>query len=63
MTAKDLIKKMMAAGWELKNIKGSHHHLIHTDHPGVKVQVPVHHGDLLKKTLHSIKKITGLDLK
>jgi predicted RNA binding protein YcfA (HicA-like mRNA interferase family) len=62
MKSKDVIKKLVASGWIIKNIKGSHYHLIHADHPGLKVQVALHHGDLPKGTLNNIKKITGVDL-
>jgi predicted RNA binding protein YcfA (HicA-like mRNA interferase family) len=61
MKFKEVIKKMRAAGWKIKNVKGSHYHLIHDSRPGVKVQVPRHLGDLPLKTLHNIKKATGLD--
>lgn len=60
MKAKDVIKILLAAGWQLKNIESSHHHFIHPDRPGVKIQVPVHAGDIPKGTMHTIKKASGL---
>lgn len=61
MRAKDVIRKLLANGWVIKSINGSHHHLIHSAHPGVKVQVALHQGDVPKGTLNNIKKMTGLD--
>jgi predicted RNA binding protein YcfA (HicA-like mRNA interferase family) len=45
-----------------QNIKGSHYYSVHADHPGLKVQVSLHHGDVPKGTLNNIKKLTGVDL-
>jgi predicted RNA binding protein YcfA (HicA-like mRNA interferase family) len=32
--SKDLIKKLLAEGWTLRNVRGSHHIYTHPDKPG-----------------------------
>ena len=61
MTGKDMLKSLRQAGWIVKRVNGSHHHLVHPDHPGKLVTVPVHgYEELDIKTLHSIRRQAGL---
>ncbi|HII4408778.1 type II toxin-antitoxin system HicA family toxin [Clostridium perfringens] len=59
MTSKKLIKLLKSYGWELKNQRGSHVHLVHKSKKG-KLTIPEHRGDLKPKTLDSILKQAGL---
>lgn len=59
VTAKEIIKILEDDGWYRKNVKGSHHQYKHPSKSG-KVTVPVHSGDLDKKTAKSILKQAGL---
>ena len=45
MTSAELIKRMLKAGWILRGVKGSHHVVVHPDHPG-HVTVPHPRKDL-----------------
>jgi predicted RNA binding protein YcfA (HicA-like mRNA interferase family) len=59
MTAKELKRKLAAAGWTITN--GTNHDLAtHPDNPGVKVPIPRHTGDIPPGTLNNILKATGL---
>ncbi len=42
LTAKDLLKALLRAGWEEVRVKGSHHHLRHPSRPGRRVTVALH---------------------
>lgn len=61
MTAVEMEKKIMADGWYLVSIKGSHHHYLHPTKKG-KVTIPFHTRpkDLSIKTVKSILKQAGL---
>lgn len=59
MTSKSLIKLLKSHGWEVKNQRGSHVHLVHKSKKG-KVTIPAHNTDLKLKTLDSIFKQAGL---
>lgn len=59
MTARELLKILLADGWTKKTQKGSHLQLEHPLKPG-KVTLPVHSGDIPKGTLNSILKQAGL---
>lgn len=59
MKPKELLKLLYSDGWEIKNQKGSHIHLIHPTKPG-KVQIPNHNKDLKPGTFNSILKQAGL---
>lgn len=61
MTAKDLIKLLVANGWyEAREQKGSHKIFKHKD-SDCTIPVPMHSGkDLAIGTLHSILKKAGL---
>ena len=59
MTAKELKRKLIAAGWKI--IQGGNHELAsHPDKPGVLVPIHRHTGDIPSGTLHKILKDTGL---
>ncbi len=59
MTAKELKRMLLAAGWKIT--EGSNHSLAtHPDKPGVKVPIHRHTGDIPTGTLNSILKATGL---
>jgi predicted RNA binding protein YcfA (HicA-like mRNA interferase family) len=58
MTAREVIKRLVADGWYLVGQKGSHKQFAHAQKPG-KVTVPEHPGDLKPGTLHSIMKQAG----
>ena len=59
MTAKELKRKLLAAGWIITG--GTRHELAtHPDRPGLKVPIHRHTGDIPAGTLNSILKITGL---
>lgn len=57
MTDKELLKKLLKDGWELKRIKGSHHFLQKGDQTET---IPVHGKDIPKGLLNKILKETGL---
>lgn len=59
VTSKQVIKALIAKGFVLKRIKGSHHLF---QHPETKRRalVPLHTGDIPKGTLNDILKHSGL---
>ncbi len=57
MRDKDLLKTLQKDGWEIVNIKGSHHKL---KKGNKKIVLPVHGKDIPKGTLHQIMKNVGL---
>jgi len=59
MTAKELERKLIAAGWKLTQ-GGNHEMAKHPDKPGVKVAIHRHTGDIPAGTLNKILKKTGL---
>lgn len=59
MKFKELEKLLLADGWRLKNVKGSHHQYIHSDKTG-KVTIPKHGGDINIAVANSILKQAGL---
>ena len=59
MTAKEVEKLILADGWKLTTINGSHHNYKHPSKPG-RVTIPFHSGDIPKGTLNSIFKQAGL---
>ena len=55
------MRALRRAGWEIDRIRGSHHILVHPQHAGVTVTVPIHAGEILKpKTLSTILDQVGL---
>lgn len=59
MTAKEVLKKLRADGWEEYKTQGSHIQLKHPVKKS-KVTVPFHSGDIPPGTLNSILKQAGL---
>jgi len=59
MTAKELKRKLAAAGWKIEE-GGNHSIATHTDKPGILVPIHRHTGDIPTGTLHKILKDTGL---
>ena len=60
MKPKEIEKILLADGWYLKNVKGSHHHYKHPEKAG-KVTVPFHNKDLDIRTAKSILEQAGID--
>lgn len=58
-TAKEVEKQLLADGWRVKSVRGSHKQFVHPIKIG-KVTVPMHSGDLDIKTYRSILKQAGL---
>ncbi|HHW02106.1 MAG TPA: type II toxin-antitoxin system HicA family toxin [Thermoanaerobacterales bacterium] len=59
MKPKELIKILKEHGWQIKNQRGSHIHMVHPSNLS-KIQIPYHNKDLKPKTLNSILKQAGL---
>ena len=59
MTARELKRTLIAAGWEITQ-GGNHELAAHPDKPGVLVPIHRHTGDIPAGTLHKILKDTGL---
>ena len=60
MKFKELEKKLLADGWVLKGVRGSHFQYLHPDKNG-KITIPRHGGDLNIKTAKTILKQAGLE--
>ncbi len=56
---KEMEKRLLAVGWQLKSQNGSHRHYTHPLKPG-KVTIPFHCKDLSKFVENSIMKQAGL---
>lgn len=54
-----LIAKLQKAGWELCNVRGSHHVYRHSERPG-HISVPHPQKDLGRGLLHKLMKQAGL---
>lgn len=63
MTAKEIVKRLKAAGWIKLRSDGSHIQFGHPDKPGARVTVAMHGGDVHPKTLARIERQSGLKLK
>ncbi len=59
MTAKELKRKLIAAGWVICE-GGGHQMATHPDKPTVKIPIHRHTGDIPTGTLHNILKAAGL---
>ena len=59
MTAKELKRKLIAAGWKIEQ-GGRHEQATHPDKPGLKIPIHRHTGDIPAGTLQKILKDTGL---
>lgn len=60
LTARDVIRALLRAGFVVSRQSGSHCRLIHATDPARKVTVPVHSGDLKRGTLRAIIAQAGL---
>lgn len=60
MNSRELISELLAAGWELVRVTGSHHHFRHPNFAGL-VTVPHPKKDLPVGTVKSIRRQAGLD--
>jgi predicted RNA binding protein YcfA (HicA-like mRNA interferase family) len=60
LAARDVIRALERAGFEMSRTSGSHCRLIHPGDPRRKVTVPVHTGDLKRGTLRAIIGQAGL---
>ena len=63
MVFKDIKKVLLANGWTVVRINGSHYQFANINNPGYVVTVP-HHGkkDISRVVLKNIEKGTGLSL-
>jgi predicted RNA binding protein YcfA (HicA-like mRNA interferase family) len=61
-TPKEIAAILIAHGFELIRIKGSHHVYVNREN-GKRTVLPVHNKDLKKGTLHGILKQAGIELK
>ena len=59
MRFKEVERILLADGWKLKDIKGSHYQYTHQTKPG-KVTIPCHPGDIPDIVIKSILKQAGL---
>jgi predicted RNA binding protein YcfA (HicA-like mRNA interferase family) len=59
VTAREMIRALRRAGWQVTSQAGSHAHLTHPTKPA-KVTVPMHGGDLKNGTLRSILRQAGI---
>jgi len=57
--SKQIQKMIENDGWYMVNQESSHAHFKHPTKPG-KVTIPMHNGDINKKTANSILKQAGL---
>lgn len=57
----DLVKLLVAKGWRVVRVKGSHRQFTHPDKPGRVVTVPHPKKDLGTGLVHVIKKQAELD--
>ncbi len=62
MSSRDVIARLKNDGWELVQIRGSHHQYKHPTRPG-RVTVPHPKKDLPKGTLRSIYRQAGWEWK
>ena len=63
ITAAELMRALLRAGWYKYHQVGSHVFLRHPDRSGMRVTVPVHPGETIKpKTLESILDQAGLSV-
>jgi len=63
VTGKKVERVLLRAGWYLHHARGSHFYYKHSDHPGVRICVPMHAGETLAlKTLKNILECAGLSV-
>ena len=61
-TSRDIIRRLEAAGWVLKRVRGDHHQFRHPDKPNV-VTVPHPKRDIAAGTLHDIETKSGVKMR
>jgi predicted RNA binding protein YcfA (HicA-like mRNA interferase family) len=61
MNSREVIRAIVADGWRLIRVRGSHHHYRHPTKPGL-VTVPHPAKELPKGTLRSIERQAGIRL-
>lgn len=59
VTAREMIRALRRAGWQVTSQAGSHAHLNHPTKSG-EVTVPMHGGDIKDGTLRSILRQAGI---
>ncbi|MDR3072191.1 MAG: type II toxin-antitoxin system HicA family toxin [Clostridiales Family XIII bacterium] len=59
MNNRELRKKLQDAGWQIKSGK-EHDQATHSEHPGEKIPIPRHKGEVPKGTANAILKAAGL---
>ncbi|WP_411705634.1 type II toxin-antitoxin system HicA family toxin [Edaphovirga cremea] len=59
MNSKQIMKEVIADGWVLVRVNGSHHHFTHPTKPGL-VTIPHPKKDLPVGTVKSIRKQAGI---
>ncbi len=59
MRARELEKLLSKDGWYVKSQRGSHRQFVHPTKEG-KITIPIHRGDVDRKTADSILKQAGL---
>ena len=61
MKSADLVKMLVAHGWKVVRVKGSHHQFAHPGKPGKVITVPHPKKDLGAGLVHAIKKQAQLE--
>lgn len=59
-SSEDVIRALLAQGWQLKRVRGSHHHFRHPTRAGT-VTVPHPRRELPRGTVASIGRTAGID--
>ena len=62
LSSRDVIRALLAEGWFLARVKGSHHHFQHPTRPGT-VTVPHPRREIPAGTLRGIERQSGVDLR
>jgi predicted RNA binding protein YcfA (HicA-like mRNA interferase family) len=62
LTSREIIRALMAAGWQRVRVRGSHHQFRHPTRPGT-VTVPHPRRDVALPTLISIERQSGVNLR
>ena len=60
VTARQTLRALERAGFLVDRVTGSHYILKHPRRPGFRVTLPMHRGDLKRRTLESIIEQAGL---
>jgi len=62
VSSRDILRALVAAGWQEVRVSGSHHHFRHPARPGI-VTVPHPVKDMPPGTLKSIERQSGVKLR